>query len=202
MFASETPPVGMKDSPGKTAAYDFSVPAPPKFEAGKNFRVVSRSLEEAAITSEGVTTPGRYRTFLARHRSPTRWSKPGETTKSAPLSTAMSTCCGVSTVPAPTQTPSTSLHTSRMASGPQDVRKVISATSMPPSFSALHNGTACATSSILMTGMTLHAETRLTTSSWLAGVLGGAFRPSALALAFPCFALALAALAGMHSDSQ
>merc|ERR1719382_1126212 len=121
---------------GKTAEYDFKVPRPPKLDAGKNFNVLSPYLEVTIITSVGVTTPGKYRTPLALQRFATAGSKPGETMKSAPPSTAMSTCFGLRTVPAPTQTDSRFLQTSRMASAAQAVRKVISKTSTEPSLSA------------------------------------------------------------------
>mmetsp|Transcript_53626 Transcript_53626/g.154590 ORF Transcript_53626/g.154590 Transcript_53626/m.154590 type:complete len:204 (-) Transcript_53626:192-803(-) len=203
MFVSVTPPVGINETCGKMAANALSVPAPPKFEAGKNFSAFSPNLPpETTMTSDGVITPGKYRTPRERHRCATRESKPGDTIKSAPLSTAMSTCCGVSTVPAPTQTPSTCRDTSRIASAAHSVLNVISATSMPPSLRALHKGTACAMSSILITGMTLQSPTLFNTSSWLATARVD-FSGFALALTL---ALALAfgfgSAAGEHSPSQ
>ena len=57
-------------------------------------------------------------------------------------------------VPTPTMAPSTSLM-ARIAPRPCSVRSVTSSTRMPPATSALANGTACAGSSMAMTGITL-----------------------------------------------
>src|SRR5205814_835757 len=55
---SSMPPVGQNATPGKTGANALSHAAPPSASAGKNF-MTQMPRARAAITSDGVATPGR-----------------------------------------------------------------------------------------------------------------------------------------------
>ncbi|MPM82977.1 hypothetical protein SDC9_130040 [bioreactor metagenome] len=103
-------------------------------------------------TSDGVAQPGITGTPFCTHQRTVSKFVPGLITALAPASTASRACCGVSTVPAQTNSSGQFFAIARMESAAAALRNVISAAGRPPLANALANGTAWAASSILMTG--------------------------------------------------
>ena len=77
------PPVGQKTASGKGPASAFSMPTPPAWCAGNSFIAV-KPAAPAAMTSDGVITPGSSGSALARAASASSGVNPGLTPKRAP----------------------------------------------------------------------------------------------------------------------
>ena len=80
--------------------------------------------------------------------------RPGLIANCAPAAVTSASCCGFSTVPAPTMASGTSLAIARIASIAQAVRNVTSSTRTPPATSAFAIGTACSSLFTTITGTT------------------------------------------------
>src|SRR6266542_2932594 len=152
-FAAVTPPVGQNVMSGNGPASAFSMPMPPACSAGKSFSSV-KPAALAAMTSEGVMTPGNSGRLARSAASPNAGVRPGLTPKRAPAATACAKSSGRVIVPTPTIAPSTWRAIAATAPMPAGVRNVTSSTRTPPATNALASGTAWSTSSITITGIT------------------------------------------------
>ena len=109
----------------------------------------------ALIISVGVTQPGITSTPCSTQNLTTSSQNPGETINCAPARTASRHCSMVVTEPAPTTiSGSASAAICRIAPRATGVRRVTSATGIPPSFIALISGVASFSFSITTTGIT------------------------------------------------
>ena len=129
-FSALIPPVGRKSTWRNALNRALMALGPPAVEAGKNFTAVILSFS-ALISSDAVAMPGKQGMPTSWHRTTTSSSKPGDTMKLAPVSTASSTCLGVRTVPAPTRM-SPRCERLEIAAEAASVLKVTSATGSPP----------------------------------------------------------------------
>ena len=151
MLPASTPPVGTKRMEAKGPERASSIATPPEASAGKNL-TASRPLARPRATPSGFEVPGSTGRPRSRQKSTTPSSQAGQTTNLAPASTACFAMAVEVTVPAPTRRPGTLSAIARMASGAALVRKVTSATGMPPATRAFPSPAACAASSIFTTG--------------------------------------------------
>ena len=151
--AAETPPVGQNVTSGNGPANALSMPMPPACCAGNSFSSL-KPAARAAITSDGVITPGSNGNALSLAADASAGVSPGLTPNTAPALIDSSKSSGRVIVPTPTIAPSTSRAMASMACSATGVRSVSSSTRTPPATSALASGTACSIFSTTMTGMT------------------------------------------------
>ena len=158
IFASLTPPVGMKRICGKGAAKALIVLSPPNCAAGKNFATGSPWFT-TIISSVGVHTPGRIGILFSQQYVVTSSEYPGVTMNFAPHSIACLHCSTFTTVPAPTSISGKASLIALIESAAAAVRKVTSATGSPPSIKACPKGSASFASSRTTTGTIFSSST-------------------------------------------
>ena len=101
MLCGVMPPTGISGVPfGNTASSAFTT-AGEASSAGNNLRPVAPAAS-AANASVGVITPGRHTRPKRAASATTSALQLGDTISSPPADCTSRTCCGVSTVPAPT----------------------------------------------------------------------------------------------------
>ena len=131
----------------------FAVDPPPAGTAGKNLPCPNpRSMK--TMTSDAVAAPGKGAAPLSSMASSTAGVEPGLTRNSALAWTDAATSAGVSIVPAPTTASGTSATMHVIDARAHLVRSVTSRTVRPPATRARASGTATASSSMTMTGIT------------------------------------------------
>ena len=135
---------------------------PPAGTAGNSFNW-RKPASRAAITSDGVITPGSSGKPLDLAAAISAGVSPGDTPNTAPASRDAANSSGCVNVPTPTMASGTCSAIARIAGRPWAVRSVISSTRMPPATSARASGTACAMSSMAITGIT--TEVRMMSST-------------------------------------
>src|SRR5437763_8316942 len=96
-----TPPVGQNNTSGNGPCSALSIPSPPACSAGKSFNW-RKPAARAAITSEGVITPGNQGSPLARAAFTSAGVRPGLTANCAPASRAAANSSASVSVPTPT----------------------------------------------------------------------------------------------------
>ena len=158
------PPVGTNFTEPNGAARASSMAVPPAAPAGKNFST-SRPRARPLATPSGLTTPGSTGTPRSWQQATTPSTKHGLTMNFAPAPMARAAWSAESTVPAPTSSSGSSSAMARMASSAAAVRKVTSATGMPPLTRARPSPTALAADSSLITGTRPISPTRLSSGS-------------------------------------